>query len=196
MKIVRTSAAAALLSASLLAVGSPAQAADGCYPVNYGVKWKITTLNSAPVITHALTIPLAPGGSWSQSTTLDKTDQITASVESYAEGTVGAETVIAKASATVGTRLKAAGTKTRRTSYTSTFSQKNDTRRNRHYVFYRATMKKYGQYRRRTCSYSTYQTQDKYGSWKSWPQLHNGTMACYKDAVGPIQRKVKRLYCP
>lgn len=197
MKNLRLLLGLLLVATSLLATTTaPAQAAEGCYPHGYGVKWKITRLNGAPVVTHARTIPLAPGGSWSQSTTLERTGQITASVEYYTEGSVEAGKVIAKASAKVGSRLQAAGSKTLRRSYSSTFSQTNGTKRNRHYVFYRATQKRYGQYRRRTCNYSTYMTEDRFGKWRSWAQLHNGTMACYKDPVGSIQRKVKRLYCP
>jgi len=198
----RTAALAALALISPLAAlstASPASASpsagDGCYPVNYGVRYEIRTASKTPVVTHAWNKVLAPGGSWSKKTTISKINYVEASVQYHSETSVGADSVIAKAEAKVGVDLRAAGSHTRSTAIEEQVSLHNSTGKNREYVVYSGTMKHYGRYKKWWCNSSTYKIETKFGNWKSWTVVSDGTVRCDLTAPNAVSRRAKNLYC-
>lgn len=193
----RVQAAIMALVAGVLSVTgvAPAGAAVGCHPPSYGVKRNIVSANSAPVVTHAFNKVLAPGSTWKRTETMEKVNYVEASVEAYAEASAGAGVILSKAEVKVGVNLKAAGSHTRRRSYSEEISIQNSTRRNREYVVYDGTMKHFGRYRERTCPYSTYQVRTTYGRWKSFTVRSSGTIRCDLRAPNAVAVRAKRLYC-
>jgi hypothetical protein len=199
MRLRRTAAVAALaliggLTATPPAVASPS-AGDGCYPVNYGVRYGIVRATRAPVVTHAWNKVLAPGGSWSKKTTITKVNQVEASVQYHSEVSVGAEKVIAKAEAKVGMDLRAAGSATRSSSIEEQVSLTNSTKQNREYVVFAGTIRHSGRYKKWWCNSSTYKVEVKYGRWKSWTVMTDGTIRCDLTAPNRVARRAKALYC-
>jgi hypothetical protein len=197
----RTAVVAALTLVAPLAAltASPASASpsagDGCYPVRYGVRYEIRTASKTPVVTHAWNKVLAPGGSWSRKTTISRINYVEASVQYHSEASVGAQGVIAKAEAKVGIDLRAAGSHTRSKAIEEMVSLHNTTRRNREYVVYAGTMKHYGRYKQWWCNSSTYKIQTRFGSWKSWTVVSDGTVRCDLAAPNAVSRRAKSLYC-
>lgn len=173
---------------------APATAAEGCYPVNYGVKYEITSNQKDPVVTHAKVLYLPPGGSYSQSTTVSKVDSVTAAVTISTESSVSASGVIAKAEAKVGVQLQASGTSTRSTSFTETWSVENNTGGQKKYVFFHGTMKHSGGFDKKTCSYSTYEVTREPGRWRSWTVDHEGFIRC-DLSYSSIAGEAKAMFC-
>jgi hypothetical protein len=184
----------AVAVAAPTASASPS-AGDGCYPTNYGVHYEIRTAKSAPVVTHAWNRVLAPGSSWSRTTTIDKVTVVEASVEYHSEASAAADTVLAKAEAKAGVSLRAAGTHTRAKSFKEDVSLHNTTKRNREYVVYAGTVKHFGRYKQWTCNSSTYQVETKFGHWKSWTVKSDGTLRCDLAAPNRLATKAKAKYC-
>lgn len=182
-----------MITASLLAVAGPAGAVvTECEPS--GKRFRIETLYRSAVVTHAFNKVLAPGSQWSRTTTIEKVNVVQASVEGYVEGSVGAQGVIAKAEVKAGTKLKAAGSHTRKRAYSEHISITNSTRRNREYVVYSGTMKHFGKYRARWCG-SDYRMHTQYGKWKSWTVRSSGTIRCDLTPPNRVAAKAKRMYC-
>jgi hypothetical protein len=192
--------ALSLLTPVAVAVAAPTASAspsagDGCYPTNYGVRYEIRTADSTPVVTHAWNKVLAPGGSWSRTTTIAKITVVEASVEYHSEASVGADTVLAKAEVKAGINLRAAGAHTRSKSIEEMVSLRNTTKRNREYVVFAGTVKHFGRYKKWTCNSSTYQVETKFGDWKSWTVISDGTIRCDLAAPNRVARKAKAKYC-
>jgi hypothetical protein len=196
VNLARGLAAAALVLPALTVVApAPAHAATGCYPFTYGVKYKILKSSHAPAVTHAFTLPLAPGGSYSQMTSVRRITTVTAGVSIEAGATVSAGKVLAKAEAYTNVTLQASGSHTRETAYEERITQTNNTRANKTYVVFHGTMRYNGTYVKKTCNYGTYMVVRKYGRWKSWVVHVKGTVRCDLEARNAVARKAKRLYC-
>ena len=186
---------ALLLPALTVLPTAPANAVTGCYPFTYGVKYKILKSSRAPVVTHAFTLPLAPGGSYSQMTSVRRITTVTAGVSIEAGATVSAGKVLAKAEAYTNVTLQASGSHTRETAYEERISQTNNTSANKTYVVFHGTMRYKGTYVKKTCNYGTYMVVKKYGHWKSWVVHVKGTVRCDLAARNAVAARAKRLYC-
>lgn len=192
----RKLAALVALSMSTMTMTGLAPASAGpteCDP-SMAKRYRIETYDKKAVVTHAFNKVLAPGSQWSRTTTIERVNFVKASVEAYAEGTAGAQGVIAKAEVKAGTNLKAAGSHTRRRAYSDYISINNTTKANREYVVYYGTMKHFGKYRATWCG-SDYQLRTQYGKWKSWTVRSSGTVRCDLSAPNRVAAKAKRLYC-
>ncbi len=189
----------ALVSSFTVLAAGPASASpsegDGCYPTNYGVKYEIRTATSNPVVTHAWNKVLAPGGSWNRKTTITKVNYVEASVQYHSEASIGAEKVIAKAEVKVGVDLRLAGAHTRTKSIEESVTLNNNTGKNREYVVFYGTVKHSGRYKKWWCNSSTYKVGVKYGKWKSWSVVSDGTVRCDLSAPNRVAKKAKALYC-
>lgn len=188
----------ALVSSFTVLAAAPASASpdegDGCYPTNYGVKYEIRSATSSPVVTHAWNKVLAPGGSWNRKTTITKVNYVEASVQYHAEASIGADKVIAKAELKVGVDLRVAGSHTRTTSIEENVSIHNSTGKNREYVVFSGTVKHSGRYKKWWCN-NDYTIGVKYGNWKSWSVVSDGTVRCDLSAPNRVAKKAKALYC-
>lgn len=197
-------AAALVVALGTVGVAAPAanaapQAGDGCYPVGYGkkgLKFATEQEQRTPVVTHAVVHPIAPGGGWNRSTEMSYEKQVSASVENYAEGTVGAEGVIARAEVKAGQRLNEAGSRTTRRSITQSFSLQNSTKRQRDYVFFSARTVYRGSYEVFRCNDRTYEVERvRIGSWRSFSVQATGTYACDLEPRTALERAVRKI-CP
>ena len=182
----------ALCAVTLVAVPAAAVTTE-CDP-SMNKRYRILTTDKSPKVTHAFTKVLAPGAKWKRETTIERVNVVKASVESYAEGTVGASRIIAKAELKLGLKLKAAGSHTRRSSYSESLSISNNTGRNREYVVFSGTMKHFGKYRIRWCG-SDYRLRTKEGAWRSWTVRTSGTIRCGDPTPSGVPTKARRLYC-
>ena len=179
--------------------GAPAASAspsegDGCYPTNYGVRYEIRSADRKPVVTHAWNKVLAPGGTWSRKTTITKINYVEASVQYHAEASAGADAVIGKAEVKVGVDLRAAGAHTRSSSYEDMVSLHNTTKQNREYVVFSGTVKHFGRYKKWWCN-SDYTVGVKFGRWRSWTVVSDGSIRCDLSAPNRVARRAKALYC-
>lgn len=191
--VLSLAVAALLLVAPTPLVG--AASAKTCHPPSYVEKYRIKSSFTNPQLIHAKTIVLSPGGSYQKSTTLTREGRLTASVEYSSSATIEAGKVIAKASATVGYKLRAEGSVAWRKSTNEVFDIKNNTNKTRKYVLFDGVTKANGRYASSRCDGKTYKVVWRSGAWKSYYAEVAGHVACYKKAPVGVARVAKNKFC-
>lgn len=176
----------------VLGTASSSSAAEGCYPNGYGAKYKITSSRRDPVVTHAKTIYLPPGGTFNKSTTLSQVGSVTAGITVEAGASAKAGVVLAKAETHVKVALQASGTSTKTSSITESWSITNNESKKRKFVFFHGTVKHSGSFVKKTCNYSTYMVEKDFGRWKSWTIDNEGFVRCDLN-YGGIAAQAKRF---
>ncbi|WP_157848184.1 hypothetical protein [Streptomyces exfoliatus] len=176
----------ALPGASANAAGDPM-----CSPNTTKLVWSNTKKDW--VVTHRRTIENYTGAPASRTYSAQKVDEVTASVTITAGATVSKSLAMASLEVNVGLELQAAGTRTKTTAESITWTMSSGSK----YVFYAGTRKASGYYTQYRCDRGTrWVNTGAYGKVESWTELSEGGLRCtIRPPAGSLAAKVKTKFC-
>jgi hypothetical protein len=148
----------ALVLGTMQAMGAQATLAATTPPTtcsNWGDVWySIDPVSKPYYVTHEATISVAPGATYSQTTTLGRVASITSDVTESLRGVVEENTILEKVSISAGLTLVDSGTSTVSTSVSYSWTLKNTGSTQKRYVLFTAPHKVSGTYSWWQCSRS------------------------------------------
>lgn len=196
--------AAAVASAALLITAQTAAApiahaaATPPSSCTWGQTWiGIDSAVKPYYITHALLISVAPGATYSQSTSVTKVASITADVTGSVTGMAEENLIIEKAGIQVGLSLKVSGTATISGSVTHTWTLSNSSSSQKRYVLYTAPHKVTGTWTKWQCDrWEKYSIKLASGTLGSWDVESYGTALCGMTYSSTSAEKKAQAFCP
>lgn len=199
-------AATAMVSAGLVAITPPANAAigDGCRVTDFTPPpGAVTTYNKVAKITHGNQYTLPPHSSLTRTWSAENFTSITGTFNWESGGSIGLSgisKIIGSVQGHYGVKIAAEGVKTTTTTQSSSLTVNNTSSTNKTYVFFGGATRYYGQYRQQYCKPTSSgsaigSVQWKYGSYSSWAVFGKGGVMCGASTTAALPKAAQAWGC-